>query len=122
MNSAYAYAKANQDRFLAEYQELLRIPTISTQPQHADDVARAAEWLRAMMLRIGMSRAEVILMPEGRCPLVLGEWDGAGEDAQTILIYCHYDVQPAEVADGWHTEPFEPTIKDGQALLPRRCR
>ena len=114
MNSAYAYAKANQDRFLAEYQELLRIPTISTQPQHADDVARAAEWLRAMMLRIGMSRAEVILMPEGRCPLVLGEWDGAGEDAQTILIYCHYDVQPAEVADGWETEPFEPTIKDGR--------
>ncbi len=67
-----------------------------------------------MMLRIGMERAEIILMPEGRCPLVLGEWRGAGDDAPTILIYCHYDVQPAEVADGWHTEPFEPTIKDGR--------
>ena len=53
-------------------------------------------------------------MPEGRCPLVLGEWAGAGADAPTILIYCHYDVQPAEVADGWDTEPFEPTIKDGR--------
>ena len=114
MTDPYAFAKANQDRFLDKYQELLRIRTISTQPKHADDVARAARWLRQMMLRIGMDRAEVILMPEGRCPLVLGEWEGAGEDAPTILIYCHYDVQPAEVADGWDTEPFEPVIKDGR--------
>lgn len=114
MNNPYEYAIANQDRFLEEYQELLRIRTISTQPQHAGDVARAAEWLQAMMLKIGMKRAEVILMPEGRCPLVLGEWDGAGADAPTVLIYCHYDVQPAVVADGWDTEPFEPTIKDGR--------
>ena len=110
MSNAYDFAKANQTRFLEEYQDLLRIRAISTQPQHADDVAEAAEWLRAMMLRIGMERAEVILMPGGRCPLVLGEWHGAGADAPTILIYCHYDVQPAEVADGWDTEPFEPTI------------
>ncbi len=114
MTNPYAFAKANQERFLDEYQELLRIRTISTQPQHADDVARAAEWLQAMMLRIGMDSADVILMPEGRCPLVLGEWRGAGEDAPTVLIYCHYDVQPAEVADGWDTQPFEPTIKDGR--------
>lgn len=114
MGNPYQYAKDNQERFLDEYQELLRIRTISTQPRHAGDVARAAEWLKAMMLKIGMKRAEVILMPEGRCPLVLGEWDGAGADAPTILIYCHYDVQPAEVADGWDTEPFEPTIKDGR--------
>ena len=114
MSNPYEYAKVNQDRFLEEYKHLLRIQTISTQPQHADDVARAAEWLKAMMLNIGMTSAEVILMPEGRCPLVLGEWDGAGADAPTILIYCHYDVQPAEVADGWDTEPFEPTIKDGR--------
>ncbi len=114
MNNPYQYAIDNQDRFLEEYQELLRIRTISTQPQHAGDVARAAEWLKAMMLKIGMQRAEVILMPQGRCPLVLGEWGGAGDNAPTILIYCHYDVQPAEVADGWDTEPFEPTIKDGR--------
>ena len=110
MSSPYAFAKVNQARFLDEYQRLLRIRTISTQPQHAGDVAEAAEWLRSMMLRIGMTSAEVIKMPEGRCPLVLGEWQGAGPDAPTILIYCHYDVQPAEIADGWDTEPFEPTI------------
>lgn len=114
MGNPYQYATDNHDRFLEEYQELLRIRTISTQPQHAGDVARAAEWLKAMMLKIGMKRAEVILMPEGRCPLVLGEWDGAGDRAPTILIYCHYDVQPAEVADGWDSEPFEPTIKNGR--------
>lgn len=112
--TAYEYAKNNQDRFLDEYIHLLKIRTISTQAAHAQDVADAAEWLKAMMLDIGMTSAEVILMPEGRCPLVLGEWNGAGEDAPTILIYCHYDVQPAEVADGWDTDPFEPTIKDGR--------
>ncbi len=114
MSSPYQYAKANHARFLDEYQALLRIRTISTQPRRAKDVARAAEWLKAMMLRIGMDRAEVILMPSGRCPLVLGEWHGAGEGAPTVLIYCHYDVQPAEVADGWDSAPFEPTIKDGR--------
>lgn len=114
MSNAYDYAKQNQNRFLDEYIHLLKIPTVSTQSVHAPDVAKAAEWLKAMMLNIGMDTAEVILMPEGRCPLVLGEWMGAGDNAPTILIYCHYDVQPAEVADGWDTEPFEPTIKDGR--------
>ncbi|MCY4145854.1 MAG: M20/M25/M40 family metallo-hydrolase [Chloroflexi bacterium] len=110
MSTPYAFARANRARFLEEYQQLLRMRTISTQPQHAQDVAEAAEWLRDMMLRIGMTSAEVILMPQGRCPLVLGEWNGAGEHAPTALIYSHYDVQPAEIADGWRSEPFEPTI------------
>lgn len=114
MSNAYQYAKDNQNRFLEEYIHLLKIPTVSTQSQHAKDVAEAAEWLKNMMLTIGMEKAEVILMPEGRCPLVLGEWYGAGDDAQTVIIYCHYDVQPAAIEDGWDTNPFEPTIKDGQ--------
>ena len=114
MGSPYEYAKAHQDRFLEEYIQLLKMRTISTQPQHANDVAAAAEWLQEMMLNIGMTRAEAVLMPEGRCPLVLGEWDGAGDSAPTLLIYCHYDVQPAEIEDGWNTDPFEPTIKDGR--------
>ncbi len=114
MGNPYEYAQTHQNRFLEEYIQLLKMRTISTQPRHADDVAAAAEWLRAMMLNIGMTRAEVILMSEGRCPLVLGEWDGAGDDAPTLLIYCHYDVQPAEIEDGWDTDPFKPTIKDGR--------
>lgn len=114
MGSPYQYAVDHQERFIGEYIHLLKMQTISTQLEHASDVAQAAHWLRDMMLQIGMTRAEVILMPEGRCPLVLGEWDGAGDDSPTVLIYCHYDVQPAEVADGWDTDPFEPTIKDRQ--------
>lgn len=114
MSNPYEYAKAHQSRFLGEYIQLLKMRTISTEPQRAADVAAAAEWLRASMLKIGMTRAEVILMPEGRCPLVLGEWDEAGGDAPTLLIYCHYDVQPAEIEDGWDTDPFEPTITNGK--------
>ena len=82
MTNPYDFAKVHQDRFLEEYIHLLKIPTISTQPNHAQDVAEAAEWLQQMMLDIGMTSAEVILMPEGRCPLVLGEWNGAGDGCQ----------------------------------------
>lgn len=114
MTTADYYARANANRFLEELKALLRIPSISTLPQHADDVLRAAEWLVADMRRIGMDSAEIIHMPGGRCPLVLGEWNGAGPDAPTALVYCHYDVQPAEMADGWDTPPFEPVERDGK--------
>ena len=75
---AYDYAAANQDRFLEELKHLIRIPSVSTQPEHAADVLRAADWLAADMQRIGFESAEIIKMPEGRHPLVLGEWHGAG--------------------------------------------
>lgn len=112
MTNPYQFAQENRDRFLEEYLHILRIPSVSTQAEHAKDVILAAEWLKAMMLNIGMDSAEIILMPEGRCPLVLGEWKGAGEDRPTVLIYCHYDVQPAAMEDGWDTKPFEPTFID----------
>lgn len=114
MTTAFDFAKANADRFLEEFVNLIRIPSISTQTEHKDDVRRAGQWLRDDMLRIGFDKAELIDMPGGRHPLVLGEWMGAGEDAPTVLVYCHYDVQPAEIEDGWHTNPFEPTQKDGK--------
>ena len=93
---------------------LLRIPTISTLPEHRADVERAAEWLAQDMRKIGMDSAEVIRIPGGRHPLVLGEWQGAGEAAPTVLLYAHYDVQPAVVEDGWDTPPFEPVERDGR--------
>ena len=114
MTTAHDYASAHANRFLDEFKDLLRIPSISTLPQHAVDVQRAAEWLAADMRRIGMDSAEIIHMPGGRCPLVLGEWHGAGPDAPTALVYCHYDVQPAEMADGWDSAPFEPVERDGK--------
>jgi acetylornithine deacetylase/succinyl-diaminopimelate desuccinylase-like protein len=114
MTAAHEYARAQAARFVEQYKELVRIPSISTLPEHAADVQRAAEWLAAEMRRIGLETAEIIKMPEGRHPLVLGTWNGAGPDAPTVLLYAHYDVQPAVVEDGWQTPPFEPVEKDGR--------
>lgn len=102
------YINDNFDRIKEDYKELLAIPSISTDPAYAHDVLRAANWLAAKMREIGLM-PELIAMPEGRHPVVMGTWDGAGPDAKTVLIYCHYDVQPASIEDGWHTEPFTPT-------------
>lgn len=114
MTSAHEYARTNAEQFREQYKSLVRIPSVSTLPEHAGDVQRAAEWLAEDMRRIGMDSAEIIKMPEGRHPLVFGEWRGAGEDAPTVLIYCHYDVQPAAVEDGWLTDPFEPVETEGR--------
>jgi acetylornithine deacetylase/succinyl-diaminopimelate desuccinylase-like protein len=112
MTTAFEYAKNNADRFLEELLHITRIPSVSTQPEHKGDVRKVAEWLRDDLLKIGFETAELIDMPGGRHPLVLGEWMGAGADAPTVLIYTHYDVQPAVVEDGWNTDPFVPTVVD----------
>lgn len=109
-DQARAYAKQHAGDFDQQLFELLRIPSVSTDPQRKGDVQRAAEWLVANMLKAGI-QAEV-LSTQGH-PIVYGEWLGAGENAKTVLIYGHYDVQPAELADGWKSEPFEPEIRDG---------
>lgn len=113
MPTAHEYARAHADDFKAQLIDLLKIPSISTLSAHAKDVERAAAWIVADMQRIGMTRAE-IFQKDGFLPLVYGEWLGAGEDAPTVLVYCHFDVQPAEITDGWDTDPFMPTEKDGK--------
>ena len=107
------FAEQNQDRYITELCELLRIPSISTRAEHAVDVACAARWIAEKMRHSGLERVELI-QSEGQCPLVYGEWLGAGSHAPTILIYCHYDVQPAAIADGWVSDPFTPEIRDGK--------
>ncbi len=113
MSKAQDYARAQHEQTKADFLDLLRIPSISTDMAYKADVRRAAEWIAAKMRAIGLT-AELIEMDEGNHPVVLGTWDGAGASARTVLIYCHYDVQPAVVADGWDSEPFEPVEKDGQ--------
>ena len=112
--SALAFATANHDRFYTQLLDLVRLPSVSTQPHHAGDVLAAAEWLAADMRACGMDAVEIIKMPGGRHPLVLGEWRGAGPDAPTVLIYSHYDVQPAAMEDGWTSAPFVPMERDGK--------
>lgn len=109
MSDPISYAQNNRDRHLAELIEFLRIPSVSTQPDHAADVQRAAHWLAESLTAVGLQNSRVI--PTAGHPLVYADWLHA-PDAPTILIYGHYDVQPAEPFDLWHTPPFEPTIRD----------
>jgi len=111
MFDAHGYIEANRSRFLGELFDFLRIPSVSARSEHRSDVRKAADWLaekmRAAGLRVGIEETP------GH-PIVLGEWRGAGETAPTVLIYGHYDVQPAEPLDLWTSPPFEPTVRDGR--------
>lgn len=106
------YVQLHADHFKEQLKDLLRIPSVSTLPKHKPDVERAAAWLVEDMRRIGFDTAEAI--PTAGHPIVYGEWLGAGQGAPTVLVYGHYDVQPAEMADGWDTDPFTPTERDGK--------
>jgi acetylornithine deacetylase/succinyl-diaminopimelate desuccinylase-like protein len=108
-----AWFEAHRDERLESYFELLRIPSISTLREHAPDMVRAAEWIATEMRRIGLENVEV--SATNGHPVVYGEWVHA-PDAPTILVYCHYDVQPVDPIDLWETAPFEPFVKDGRVV------
>jgi acetylornithine deacetylase/succinyl-diaminopimelate desuccinylase-like protein len=108
-DTALRYARDHRERFVTELSELLRIPSISTLPEHRPDMALAAGWLRDQLQAIGFE-AEIVA-GEGH-PLVYAEWLKA-EGAPTILVYGHYDVQPADPIELWQSPPFEPSIRDG---------
>jgi acetylornithine deacetylase/succinyl-diaminopimelate desuccinylase-like protein len=105
------FITANQDRMLTELSDFLRIPSISTYPDHAADCRRAADWLCAELNRLGCARVELI---EGNGHPVVWAESPRVEGKPTLLIYGHYDVQPAEPLDEWHTPPFEPTVRNGK--------
>lgn len=104
-----AYARRNRPRFLTELKELVRFPTVSSQPSHSADIRRCASWLAAHLRRIGLERAQVL--PTRGHPLVYAEWKQA-PGRPTVLIYGHYDVVPAEPLERWRTPPFEPSVQD----------
>jgi acetylornithine deacetylase/succinyl-diaminopimelate desuccinylase-like protein len=111
MTDLERYLQQQDGRFHAELFDFLRIPSVSARSEHRSDVSRAAEWLAQRMTAAGLS-SEVL--PTAGHPVVLGEWRGAGEDAPTVLVYGHYDVQPAEPLDLWTSPPFEPTVREGR--------
>lgn len=100
-----------QPRYVAELMELIRIPSVSAKPENIPDVRRAAEWVAARVAAAGMENARV--MPTAGHPVVYADWLHAGADRPTVLIYGHFDVQPAEPFDLWTSAPFEPEIRDG---------
>jgi acetylornithine deacetylase/succinyl-diaminopimelate desuccinylase-like protein len=109
-SSAVDFAHKNHPRFLGELKDFLRIPSISTLPEHKDDCRKAALTLEAELTRIGMQNVSLI-ETEGH-PLVYADWLHA-EGKPTVLVYGHYDVQPVDPIDEWLSPPFEPTERNG---------
>ncbi|MFM7232057.1 MAG: dipeptidase [bacterium] len=118
MSALDQYLRDHQDRFLEQLKESLRIPSVSAQPQHKDDVRRCAEHMVAHLKRIGMTHAEVVATPGH--PVVYAEWLGA-PGKPTALLYGHYDVQPPEPLELWESPPFEPVVKDGKLVARGAC-
>jgi acetylornithine deacetylase/succinyl-diaminopimelate desuccinylase-like protein len=110
-----AFLAERADARIASYMELVRIPSISALPEHAPDCRRAAEWIAADLERMGMDHVEV--SETGGSPVVYADWLHA-DGAPTVLVYCHYDVQPVDPLDLWTSPPFEPVVV-GDRILGR---
>lgn len=115
LRRAVAYAGRERKRYIKELQAFMRFPSVSTQPEHAADVARCARWLAGRLAAAGLQ--EVNIVPTPRHPAVTAGWRGA-PGRPTLLIYGHYDVQPAGGPEGWNSPPFDPAVR-GQYLYGR---
>lgn len=117
-SSALAYVDKHRSRFLSELKEFVAFPSVSAQPQHAGDVKRCASWLSAHLRAIGLRNVRVIATK--RHPVVYGEWKER-PGAPTLLIYGHYDVQPAEPLNKWRSPPFSPTVRNNNLYGRGAC-
>ncbi len=106
-----AYLQEHRERFLGEALDLLRIPSVSTLPDHADDGRRAANWVVGRVAAAGIEQVRIVETPGH--PVVLGEWLGA-PGKPTVLVYGHFDTQPADPVELWSAPPFEPEIREGR--------
>ncbi len=106
-----AHLEEGHDRILAELIEFAAIPSVSTDPAHAADLEAAAAWVAAKLAAAGPLTVRTIATPGAS--VVYAEWLGA-PGAPTALIYGHYDVQPADPVELWHSPPFRPTVRDGR--------
>ncbi|MET8220642.1 dipeptidase [Streptomyces hirsutus] len=112
VSAVRTYVEQHRAAFLDDLTEWLRIPSVSAQPDHAPDVRRSADWLAAALTATGFPTAEV--WPTPGAPAVYAEWPSSDPGAPTVLVYGHHDVQPAAREDGWHSEPFEPVVRDNR--------
>lgn len=111
MKNIKQFIEENNEKLLSELFELIRIPSISSKESHKEDMYRAAEWIKEKLLQKGVDKAEV--MNTTGHPVVYAE-KIIDSTLPTVLVYGHYDVQPAEPLDLWKSPPFEPEIRDGK--------
>jgi len=118
MSEVLEYVEQNKDRFLEELMELLRIPSVSADPKYKNDVNRAAEYISEKLQSAGADNVE-IYSTAGH-PIVYGE-KLIDPSLPTVLVYGHYDVQPADPIDLWNSPPFEPVIVDEKIYARGSC-
>ncbi|HLS95380.1 MAG TPA: dipeptidase [Sphingobacterium sp.] len=111
MQTIKEYVQSNKDRFLEELFALLRFPSISADPKYKEDVVKTAEFVAERLKEAGADNVEVC--PTAGNPIVYGE-KIVDASLPTVLVYGHYDVQPADPLELWETPPFEPTVRDGK--------
>jgi acetylornithine deacetylase/succinyl-diaminopimelate desuccinylase-like protein len=111
MEHVLDYIEKNQQRFLEELKDFLRIPSISNSSENKKDVLRCAQYVAGQLRQIGMQQVEVF--PTSGHPIVYAEWLGASGQP-TVLFYGHYDVQPVDPLSLWTSGPFDPTIRNGE--------
>ena len=111
MESINNYIEENKERFLDELFGLIRIPSISSQSEHKQDMYKAAEYWKNLLLEAGADKAEVF--DTVGHPVTYGE-KIIDPSLPTVLVYGHMDVMPVDPIDLWNTDPFEPVIKDGK--------
>ncbi|NBP71596.1 MAG: M20/M25/M40 family metallo-hydrolase, partial [Cytophagia bacterium] len=112
------YIASNQERFLNELFDLLRIPSVSADSKHKEDVRKAAYYVKAKLEEAG---ADTVTLVETKGhPIVFGE-KIVNPSLPTVLVYGHYDVQPADPLNLWHSPAFEPVVKDGKIYARGAC-
>lgn len=104
------FIESHQSEYLEELKDFLRIPSVSAKDEHKKDMARAASWLAERLRAAGIKNVKIVQTPDH--PLVYAE-SVRLPDRPTILLYGHYDVQPAEPLELWTSPPFDPTVRDG---------
>ena len=107
---ALDYAKQNRERFLNDLNEVLRIPSISTDAEYKSETLRAAQWIADHLEKLGMENVEIMPTDNGGHPVIYGDYLKK-PDAPTVLVYGHYDVQPADPLELWETSPYEPEVR-----------
>ena len=112
--AAVDYLREHDAEHLAQLDEFLRIESVSADPGRDGEVRRAAQWIVDELTRLGVENATI--HETSAHPIVTAEWMNAGPDAPTVLVYCHYDVQPTDPLDEWVRPPFEPRHEDDRVF------